>query len=337
MAELRKDPILERWVVFSTERAKRPSEFVVEKAEKKQEIRCPFCEGNEGMTPPEILSYRKDGSMPNTPGWWVRVVPNKYPALGIEGELNKRQRGIYDMMNGIGAHEVIIECPQHLEDIISLDQKNIEEIIWVYRDRMRDLAQDLRFEYALIFKNKGRIAGASLNHSHSQIIVTPVVPKRTEEELAGSNKYFTLKGKCVFCDIINQELDSKERILWDNEDFVSLCPFASRFPYEINILPRQHYSNFETITERGVKNLAVMLRKCLGSLDKTIPDVPYNYLIHTSPYTLANLDYYHWHLEIIPRLTRVAGFEWGTGFYINPVLPEEAAGYLREKEGKISG
>lgn len=331
MAELRKDPVLERWVIFSTERAGRPSDFVVEKGEKKKGTGCPFCEGNEEMTPPEILSYRKNGSKPNTPGWWIRVVPNKYPALRIEGELNKRQRGIYDMMDGIGAHEVIIESPQHLEDIFSLDQKSVEGVIWAYWDRVRDLAKDPRFEYVLIFKNKGKVAGASLNHSHSQLIATPVVPKRTEEELEGSKKYFFSTNKCVFCDIMNQELDSKERILGENEDFVSFCPFASRFPYEINILPRQHCSNFERITEREIKNLAAILKNCLNSLDRTIPHAPYNYLIHTSPYARANLDYYHWHLEIIPRLTRIAGFEWGTGFYINPVLPEEAARFLREE------
>lgn len=336
MGELRKDPILERWVIFSTERAARPSDFVIKETERKEEIRCPFCEGNEEMTPPEILSYRKDGSKPNTPGWWIRVVPNKYPALRIEGELNKRQRGIYDIMNGIGAHEVIIELPQHLEDIFSLGQKSIEGIMRVYRDRVIDLAKDPRFQYVLLFKNKGRLAGASLNHSHSQLIATPVVPKRIEEELEGSQKCFSRKNRCVFCDIIEQELSSKERILGENEDFVSLCPFASRFPYEIHILPRRHHSNFERITEREIKNLAAILKNCLNSLDRTIPHAPYNYLVHSSPYARADLDYYHWHLEIIPRLTRVAGFEWGTGFYINPVLPEEAARSLREerKSGK---
>ena len=337
MAELRKDPIIGRWVIICTERGRRPSDFVVEESDRREEGRCPFCEGNEPMTPPEIISYRKNGTQPDTPGWWIRVVPNKYPALRIEGELNRREGGIYDMMNGIGAHEVIIESPLHIEDVLSMNQKTVEEVIWVYRDRMRDLMKDSRFEYVLIFKNKGRVAGASLHHSHSQLIATPVVPKRVEEEMEGSQKYFALNGRCGFCDMVNQELKSKERLLWENENCVSLCPFASRFPYEMQILPKRHCSDFERISQSELVSLAEMLRKCIGVLNRVIPGVPYNYIIHTSPYTQPDLDYYHWHLEIIPRLVRVAGFEWGTGFYINHVAPEEAVTHLHQEEQKSDG
>ena len=334
MSELRKDPVTRRWVIISTERGRRPSDFADEEPYRVDEKRCPFCEGNEAMTPPEITSYRKNGTRPNTPGWSIRVVPNKYPALRIEGELNKRERGMYDVMNGIGAHEVIIETPHHIEDLFSLDQKTVEQVIWMYGDRMRDLIKDPRFEYVLIFKNKGRVAGASLDHSHSQLIATPVVPKRAEEELEGSKEYFALKNSCPFCDVMSQELNSKERLLWENDDFVSFCPFASRFPYEMHILPKRHCSDFKEINESEVRSLTVMLKKCLGSINKAIPHIPYNYIVHTCPYTQPDLDYYHWHLEIMPRLTRVAGFEWGTGFYINHVPPEEAAGHLIQGEQK---
>jgi len=332
VAELRKDPVIGRWVIVSTERGRRPSDFADEQVPTTEAVTCPFCEGNETMTPPEIYACRKDGTKPNTPGWQIRVIPNKYPALGIEGELHKRGQGIYDMMNGIGAHEVIVETPHHIEDVFSLEERVIEEVIWVYRERMKDLMKDPRFEYVLVFKNKGKAAGASLDHSHSQLIATPIVPKRVEEELEGSRNYFNFKKRCVFCDIIQQELDLKQRLLWVTEHFVSLCPFASRFPYEMSILPRRHCSDFKEIEEHEVRDLAALLKKCIGALTRIIPSITYNYIIHTSPYSYPHLDYYHWHLEIIPRLTKVAGFEWGTGFYINHVAPEEAVKHLRQME-----
>ncbi len=330
MAELRRDLVIGRWVIISTDRGKRPSDFSVEEFPGGEGKKCPFCEGNEAMTPPEILSYRKKGTDPNNPGWWIRVVPNKFPALRIEGKLNKRGKGIYDMMNGVGAHEVIIETPQHIDDISSLEQKVVEEVIWTYRARMMDLMKDPRFEYVLIFKNRGREAGASLNHSHSQLIATPIVPKRVEEELAGSKEYFDFKERCVFCDIMCQEIDLKERVLWEDKNFLSFCPFASRFPYEIWILPKKHNSDFKEINQSEVKSLAWMLKECIRSLNKILPHIPYNYIIHTSPCTQPNLSYYHWHVEIIPRLTKVAGFEWGTGFYINHIVPEEAIKHLKK-------
>ncbi len=334
MTELRKDPAVGRWVIISTERGRRPSDFSVEESVKVDERDCPFCEGNEFMTPPEIFSYRSDNTKPNTPGWRIRVVPNKFPALQIEGELNKREEGIYEVMNGIGTHEVIIETPRHIDDVFSLEEKVVEDVIWVYKERMVDLTKDSRFKYVLIFKNKGKIAGASLNHSHSQLIATPVIPKRVEEEIGGAKKYFDLKKRCVFCDIINQELETKERLLWKNEDFVSFCPFASRFPYEMSILPKRHSSDFRKISKVEIKSLARILKKCINHLNNILPGVPYNYIVHTSPSDRSDLDYYHWHLEIMPRLTRIAGFEWGTGFYINYMPPEEAAKYLKKKRQK---
>jgi len=330
IAELRKDPVIARWVIISTERGKKPLHFTVEKPRPSKEKKCPFCEGNETLTPPEIISYRKKGTRPNTPGWRIRVVPNKYPALKIGSDSNKREKGIYRMMSGIGAHEVIIETPHHIEDIFSLEDKVVEEVLWVYRERIIELMKNPHFQYVLIFKNRGIVAGASLSHSHSQLIATPLVPKRVEEELEGSKEYFELKGGCLFCHIIEQEIAFKERLLWEDENFISLCPFASCFPYEMCILPKRHCSDFREIKKSEIKSLARILKKCITSLDKILPHVPYNYIIHTSPSSRPNLEFYHWHLEIIPRLTKVAGFEWGTGFYINYITPEEAAKYLTQ-------
>lgn len=319
-------------MVISTERRKKSFDFTSEKSARVEKEKCPFCEGNEALTPPEVISYRKDATKPDTPGWWIRVVPNKYPALGREGELRRRKRGIYETMSGIGAHEVIIESPHHIEDVLSGEQRVVEEVIQVYRDRIRNLRKDTRFKYVLIFKNKGMLAGASINHSHSQLIATPVIPGRIKEELGASRRYFHLKGRCVFCDIISQEVSSKQRFLWEDENFISFCPFASCFPYEMSILPKRHYSDFKEISQTEVKSLAKMLKKCIVTLNKILPHIPYNYIIHTSPYARSNLEYYHWHLEIIPRLSRIAGFEWGTGFYINYIAPEEAAKHLKKKD-----
>lgn len=334
MAELRKDPVIGRWVIIATERGKRPTDFSIEEPAQVADKKCPFCEGNENMTPPEIFSYRENGTCANAPGWRIRVVPNKFPALRIEGELEKRGKGIYDMMNGIGAHEVIIETPRHTNEVFSLDEGVLEEVIQTYQERVTDLMKDPRFEYVLVFKNKGEAAGASLDHSHSQLIATPVVPKRVEEEMEGAKKYFDFKGRCVFCDVMNQELELKQRLLWEDENFISFCPFASRFPYEMNIFPKRHFSDFRKINPNEVKSLAWILRKCILALNEILPHVPYNYIIHTSPSDKPDLDYYHWHLEIMPRLTKVAGFEWGTGFYINYVPPEEAIKYLKKEKQK---
>lgn len=332
MPELRRDPVIGRWVIISTERGKRPSDFGKEQEDKGGKF-CPFCPGNEEKTPPEIVAYREPANNgKDSPGWWVRVVPNKFPALQIEGSINRRGDGMYDQMNGIGAHEVIIETNEHDKDISDLEPKKVEDILWAYRDRIMDLKKDTRFEYILIFKNKGSAAGASLSHPHSQLIATPIVPKRVREEVNGSKHYFEYKERCVFCDMIRQEIENQIRIISENEDFIAFTPFASRFPFETWILPKQHDSDFEDIQKHEVTNLSRILRLMISKLNKVLDRPPYNYIIHNSPLKEAHIPHYHWHIEIIPKLTKIAGFEWGTGFYINPTAPEEAAKFLREVE-----
>jgi len=335
MPELRKDPIVGRWVIIATERAKRPHDFKTETAPASGKF-CPFCEGNEDKTPSEILAYRERGTEPNSPGWRVRVVPNKFPALMVEGNPNKRGEGIYDLMQGIGAHEVIIESPKHDTSLVALPEARVQEILWVYRDRLVDLKKDQRLVYGLLFKNVGTAAGASLEHTHSQLIVTPIVPIYVMEEMIGSMEFYNYRGRCIFCDMILQELGTESRIVLDSELFVALCPFASRFPFETWILPKQHSSHYENIQKQGVEELAYMLRQVTGRLEAALDVPPYNYMVHTAPFDARELPHFHWHIEVIPRLTRVAGFEWGTGFYINPVPPEHAAAFLRETEAPAS-
>lgn len=329
MPELRKDPIIGRWVIISTERGKRPSDFGVSEKKVGNKL-CPFCPGNESATPPEIIAFRPDKSKANSPGWTLRVISNKFPALKIEGDLNRRGHGIFDMMNGIGAHEVIIETPDHFLDFPELDKKAAEDVIWAYRMRIIDLKKDPRFRYIMIFKNFGEAAGASLEHAHSQLIATPIVPKRVLEELEGAQKYYQFKERCIFCDIVRQEINDGSRVVSSNRNFIALEPFAPRLPFETWILPIKHYSALEDIREEAIPDLAAMLKETLARLAIALNNAPYNFILHTRPVENNGVKEYHWHIEIMPKLTKVAGFEWGTGFYINPTTPEDAAKYLRE-------
>ena len=330
MSELRKDPIVGRWVIIAGERAKRPSDFKPEHQTQVDPGTCPFCEGNEASTPPEILAYRERGSKPNGPNWRLRVVPNKYPALQVEGGLQKRGEGMYDRMAGIGAHEVIIESPKHHLSLSTMDEEAVREVLWVYRDRMVDLKRDNRFMHGMLFKNVGPAAGASLEHSHSQLIVTPTMPISVAEEMSGASEYYRYRGRCIYCDMIEQEISNGSRVWHDSEHFTVFCPFAGRFPFETWILPKHHSSHFENIQKGGVDDLGTLLKQVLARLEKVLDRPPYNYIIHTAPFDHQEQPHYHWHMEIIPRLTKIAGFEWGTGFYINPVPPEDAARFLRE-------
>jgi UDPglucose--hexose-1-phosphate uridylyltransferase len=329
MPELRKDPIHGRWVIIATERGRRPSDFVIEQ-QKPAGGFCPLCEGNEDKTPPEVLAFRNNGTRPNSPGWSLRVVPNKFPALRIEGDLGREGEGMYDKMNGIGAHEVVVETPLHQETLATLPVKGVEEVLWAYRERIIDLRRDKRLRYVLVFKNQGVAAGASLEHSHSQLIALPIIPRRVGEEIEGAKNYFQFKDRCLFCDIVRQELQQRSRVIVENSDFLSIAAFASRFPFETWILPKRHHSHFEYMEPFEYEQAAQILSDTLQRMNRVLGNPPYNFIIHTSSFSDADKEYYHWHFEIMPKLTKVAGFEWGTGFYINPTPPEEAANYLRE-------
>jgi UDPglucose--hexose-1-phosphate uridylyltransferase len=233
-------------------------------------------------------------------------------------------------MNGVGAHEVVIETPRHEMTLAALPLASAKNVLLSYRERIIDLRRDPRLRYVLVFKNHGVAAGASLEHSHSQIIALPIVPKRVSEEIVGAKTYFHYKDRCVFCDIIRQELQQKHRLIAENNSFVSIAPFASRFPFETWILPKIHSPSFEHMELSQYEQAAQILSDTLKKMNRVLTDPPYNYVIHTSSSPEVDGEHYHWHVEIMPKLTKVAGFEWGTGFYINPTPPEEAAEYLRE-------
>ncbi|MCC6347680.1 MAG: galactose-1-phosphate uridylyltransferase [Nitrospirales bacterium] len=329
MPELRKDPISGRWVIISVERGKRPSDFISPSQKRRAGGFCPFCPGNEHTTPPEIVAFRPASTPPNSPGWTLRVVPNKFPALQIHGDLNKRGEGVFDRMNGVGAHEVIVETPEHQLSLATMPLRSVEDVLWAYFFRLTDLKKDSRLKYVLIFKNEGEIAGASLEHTHSQLIALPIVPISVKEEMESAKKYYDNKERCIFCDIVNQEISADKRVVYENDRYVALSPFAPREPFETWILPKNHESSF-TPPDKSFSSLAEILQRTLRQLDRVLDTPPYNFIIHTAPFKEENSDYYHWHIEIVPKLTKTAGFEWGSGFYINPTPPEEATVFMRE-------
>jgi len=332
LPEWRKDPLVDRWVIIATERGKRPSDFKIKPDEKKGG-RCPMCVGHEKDTPPEVAAFRESGSAPDAPGWWVRVVPNKFPAVRIEAQPGIRRHGIYETMDGLGAHEVVVETTEHEKNLEFLPAHQVEEVIWAWQQRSLDLRRDARFKYIQIFKNFAQTAGASLEHPHSQIVALPMVPADVAAELDGMRRYAQNTGRCIICDLLGQELAEKQRVVREGEKFVALAPFASRFPFETWIVPREHQHDFAALRPDQVADLARVLRSTLRALHDCIGEPPYNLVLHTAPINdAAEAMHYHWHLEILPRLTVMAGFELGTGYFINPTPPELAAQVLREEE-----
>lgn len=329
MPELRKDPISGRWVIIAVERGKRPADFASLPVQRRKGGFCPFCPGNEYTTPPEIMAFRPTQSQPNSPDWTLRVMPNKFPALQIYGNLDKSGEGMFDKMNGVGAHEVVVETKDHQLSLSTMPLKAVEDVLWAYYIRLADLKKDTRFKYGLIFKNEGEDAGASLEHSHSQLIALPIVPKLVKEEIDSAKQYYDLKERCIFCDVINQEMGDRRRVIYENSGYVALAPFAPRGPFETWLIPKKHESAFSP-PDKNFGALADALQAVLKKMDRILDTPPYNFIIHTSPFKNETNEYYHWHIEIMPKLTRIAGFEWGTGFYINPTPPEEAANFMRE-------
>jgi UDPglucose--hexose-1-phosphate uridylyltransferase len=332
MGQLRLDPMTARWVIISNERDLGPDGYEIESPRIDGEGKCPFCLGNESLTPPEVDADRGPDTAPDTPGWTTRTVPNKFPALKNEPGLDRTGVGMFDMMNGVGEHEVIVEDVDHNKQLADLDVEQIKKIINVYKRRSIELGKDDRFKYVLIFKNYGLAAGASLEHSHTQLISLPVVPKRVMEELECAQKYYDYKERCVFCDIARQEMEYRHREVCENDDFIAFCPFASRSPFEIFIVPRQHQAYFTDINDKQIDGFARILKEILMRIRQALKNPPYNFIIHTTPLN-GNNDLqgcYHWHVEVMPKLSKIAGFEWGSGFYINSTSPETASKYLRE-------
>lgn len=336
MPELRRDPVIGRWVIISTERGKRPDQFKTSLAGEEKLDRaekCPFCEGNESMTPPEIYAMRRPGSRPNGPGWEVRVVPSISPLLQVEGNIDRHGHGMYDLMNARGAHEVVIDTPKHQHEY-ELSKEQVVRSINVVIDRIADLEKDPGIKYVLVFRNYGEAAGGGhIKHARTQIIGTPVNLKRVKEELAGSKRYYDYKDRCIYCDIIKQELAAGKRVMAESKHFIAIAPFASRFPFETWILPKEHSCDFYKIERARISDFVDLSQKVFLKIKDAIGDFPYNFVLHAAPFRRdvhkkgfwETIEHdYHWHFELLPILTRVAGFEWGTAFYINPLAPEDA-------------
>lgn len=336
MPELRKDPIIDRWVIIAAERGRRPTDFNRAPDPLKGAF-DPFAPGNEDRTPPEVAVWgRSTGAAPNTPGWQVRVVPNKFPALSLQGELDPRGMGLFDMVNGVGAHEVIIEHPDGEWDFDQAQDGEMRLVLGAYVARINALREDSRFRYVIVFRNVGAQAGATLSHAHSQVMTVPILPKLIKEQLDAARDYFERKQRCLYSDVLNQELSSGERIVEASEHFVVMSPFAARFPFEVQIFPRRQCHDFTLISTTELEALGDVLSRTLRRYKKALNGPAYNMMLQTAPLSRPHSDTiekdFCWHIDILPRLTSVAGFEWGTGFYINPVSPEAATQFLREAE-----
>lgn len=331
MAELRRDPIVGRWVIIDVDHQKLPSDFLKEEKYPQSDIdTCQFCPGKEHFTPPEVEALRPKGSKANAADWLVRTVPNKFPALTTNGDLNKEAFGMFDVMGGVGAHEVVIETPDHNKNLADLSVEEMAFVLKQYLQRSKALAKDRRVQYVSIFKNFGASAGATVEHAHSQIIALPMVPKTVNEELRGSLQYYNENKRCIFCDVLEQEYQDQERIVSENNAFLAFCPYAPRYAFETWIIPKAHMASFADLQANTLSDLALHLLDVLKRLRKVLSNPAYNFFIHTAPINYAKPECYHWHIEIIPKLTRSIGFEWGTGLHITPTYPHTAAKFLRE-------
>ena len=328
MSELRKDPVTDRWVIIATERSKRPHANRTTTASDRDQA-CPFCAGREGETPPEVLAFRDPSTPANTPGWRVRVVPNKYPALADAEDISQPTGSPYVGLSGVGAHEVIIENPRHCLSMAELGEGEVEDVLRAYRGRLIVLQNDQRWKSILIYKNEGSAAGATLEHVHSQLLALPIVPREVDQEWRALVSHHDATNGCLYCEMLNTERADGRRIIFETAAFMAFCPFASRFPLEIWLMPKEHSPAFDAMANDELRQLAFMLRESLQRLARIV-DAPLNYMIHSAPLRESRRERYHWHLEILPRITKVAGFELASGYYINTVAPEIAAQQLRE-------
>lgn len=326
MPELRYNVLTREWVIIATERAKRPEDFVKEKTGKKPlptyVPTCPFCPGNEKLTPPETYV------VPGPSGWRVRVTPNKFAALSYQGELRRSIQGIRRTVTGVGIHEVIVDSPDHSKSMALLEDAQVEIILQTYLNRFRFASRDPRIEQVTLFKNHGGAAGTSLEHPHSQMIAAPVITSQVRDRSINALKHFDEFGECIYCHVLDQELKEGTRIVHESEHFVAFVQFAALTPFSMLIMPRRHMACFSEIKDAEVVDLAHNLRHTLAKLYHGLDDPDFNYTIRTAPSDNVGVRYVHWYLSIIPRLTKMAGFELGTGMFINVSLPEENASFL---------
>ncbi len=349
MAELRHDPLANRWTIISENRGRRPNGFRSPELRKTDPDSCPFCPGKESETPPEIFAVRPDSSAPDTPDWSVRVIPNRFPALEKSGEIHPAQpAGLGMRMDGWGVHELVVDSPAHDDGFDRLPVDQIAVTLEVWKDRMRALQEDPRIRYVQVFKNHGEAAGASLSHPHTQILAMPILPSRIRREIESFRVHQEREGSCLVCDLIRQEEGSGDRLVLAEEKFLAWIPYASRFPFEVLVAPREHLPSFADAGAATVGQLAKTLKGVFELYRASLLDPAYNLFLHTIPnprFTVPGEGVdsssaagpYHWHIEILPRLTGIGGFEWSTGIHINPMPPEAAARALRGDSTRLIG
>lgn len=326
MPELRQNFITKEWVILAPERSKRTEEFRTKKEKKEfpsYSPTCPFCPGNEHHTPPELFSVKKDGN------WIVRVVPNKFPALEREGEKIRSLKGIKKSITGVGIHEVLIESPIHNISIPFMDEEQILTVVETYKIRYMEAWKNPAVEMVLIFKNHGEEAGTSLEHSHSQLIGIPLIPTDTRQRLWDAMRYYDENGECIYCRNLEEELRDKERIIFETKNFVVFIPYAAHTPFHTWIFPKNHRCSFADAKDDEMEEFARILKSILLKFFKGLNDPDYNILVRSYPPGKGAERFFHWYVSIVPRLTKLAGFELGSGMFINTSLPEKDAKYLR--------
>jgi UDPglucose--hexose-1-phosphate uridylyltransferase len=327
MPEFRQNMVSKEWVIIATERAKRPDHFIQKNAAKKpipeRRDDCPFCPGNESMTPPSVFSIEKDGK------WSLRVVPNKFAALQSDLTTARKQVGRFLKADGFGMAEVIIESPLHNGSISTMTREEMKNTVLAYRQRYRALSDIKALDLITVFRNYGERAGTSLEHPHSQIIATPIVPPHVRDPLHQSQLACDSYGDCIYCRMMEEEADQQVRVVAESQHFLVLCPFASRSPFETRIFPKRHHASFSAISDAEAVDFAFVLQDTIRRLAAGLRDPDYNYIIRSAPVDVNDVKYYHWYVVIVPKLTTPAGFEIGTGIYINTTLPEECARFLR--------
>jgi UDPglucose--hexose-1-phosphate uridylyltransferase len=328
MPELRQNFFTKEWVIIATERAKRPEELATHRAV--QAVpgfveTCPFCPGNESKTPPEVLRLPANGNGP----WAVRVVPNKFCALSSALQPTRNLQHLRRRIDGFGFHEVIVDSPDHARCMPLLSDGQVASVLQAYKQRYNALSLDQRIAHITLFKNHGVDAGASMQHPHSQLIATPVIPSQVRHRLFEALRHYDDVGECIYCHVVEREIADETRIVVKSEHFVALEVFASTTPFSTHIFPLRHMASFGDITDIEVSDLARVLRALLAKIYVGLENPDLNFTVRSGPAEYAGARHFHWYVSVIPRLTRVAGFELGSGMFINTVLPEAAAEFLR--------
>lgn len=328
--EWRMNPATGKWVIVAPERSARPMMPEMEAPPKNPTESCPFCEGAEAQTPVELFAIRAEESVADGPGWRVRAVPNSFPAVRLGGSPEQVHDGFYNYSRGVGLHELIVECPHHETNLARLTVQQVRDVVQVWRLRVGHASGVPFLRYAQLFKNHGSDAGASVEHSHSQLIATPMIPITVRDELSFALQYQQQHDTCVYCALIHRELSDGKRAIADKSSFFAFAAYAGRQPFETWILPKKHESQFAHITADEANELGTILWTVLRKIDLALGGPAYNLVFHTAPFHDSDSSHYHWHVEVLPRLTQIAGYEWGSGAHINPVLPEDAAEVLRD-------